>query len=66
MDFQIKYLSWKAKVDSYVKYLTNIEIYDFDNIKQFYNNGFEDKVVSLIISKDISPKKNYTKSVLYI
>ena len=29
MDFQIKYLSWKAKVDSYVKYLTNIEIYDF-------------------------------------
>ena len=61
MDFQIKYLEWKTKVDSYVKYLTNIEYYEIDNIKQFYNSGFEDKVVSLIISKNISPKKNYTE-----
>lgn len=61
MDFQIKYLSWKTKVDSYVKYLTGIEYYESDNIKQFYNNGFEDKVVSLIISKNISPKKKYTE-----
>ena len=54
MDFQIKYLEWKTKVDSYVKYLTNIEYYEIDNMKQFYNSGFEDKVVSLIISKNIS------------
>ena len=61
MDFQIKYLEWKTKVDSYVKYLTGFEYYDIDNIKQFYNSGFEDKVVSLIISKNISPKKKYTQ-----
>ena len=61
MDFQIKYLSWKTKVDSYVKYLTDIEYYEIDNIKQFYNSGFEDKVVSLIISKNIYPKKKYTE-----
>ena len=56
MDFNIKYLSWKTKVSSYVKYLSGENNYDFDNIKQFYNNGFEDKVVALIISKNIIKK----------
>ena len=61
MDFQIKYLSWKTKVDSYVKYLTNLDFYDYDNLKQFYNNGFEDKIVSLIISKNIINTKKYNR-----
>ena len=56
MDFNIRYLSWKTKVSSYVKYLSGENNYDFDNIKQFYNNGFEDKVVALIISKNIIKK----------
>ena len=63
MDFQIKYLSWKTKVDSYVKYLTNLECYECENIKQFYNSGFEDKIDSLIISKDIIEKKNYDEKI---
>jgi hypothetical protein len=61
MDFQIKYLSWKTKVDSYVKYLTGLEIYEYDNVKQFYNSGFDDKIVALIISRDIIDKKKYDK-----
>ena len=54
MDFNdLKYLSWKTKVNSYVKYLVGEEDYNLDNIKEFYNNGFEDKIVALIISKNI-------------
>ena len=37
MDNNIKYLYWKTKVNSYVKYLVDEDNYDFNNMKQFYN-----------------------------
>jgi hypothetical protein len=49
-------LDWNTKVNSYVNYLSGENNYNFDNLKQFYNNGFEDKVVALIISKNIIKK----------
>ena len=63
MDFNdLKYLSWKTKVNSYVKYLVGEEDYNLDNIKEFYNNGFEDKIVALIISKNIVKKKTFNEN----
>lgn len=63
MDFnEVKYLSWKTKVNSYVKYLVGEDNYNLDNIKQFYNNGFDDKIVALIISKSIIQKKSYNEN----